>query len=491
MDTAAQASRRFTPDGLVVLLLPCALLAISAWATFRCYALSPSTSAAASLLLGGAAALAQRRWAPAHLRCLTLGRWLRVGWLLLALVVIAQTCRLSAFMANPERRHSLLPSSDFLARHSCATAYYEAARLLRDGQPPEIIYKPRYGVPGKGPRSLGAFNLDAYEYTPAFLLVPRLLLPVTGEYPRFRALWNLVMVFSVLAGLALVAAWLPPESGRRAALAAPLALVGVPTISGLQMGNVHMAMIALAVVAMIAFERARLALGGAMLGYAILSKLSPGILVLYLAGRRQWRAVAWALAGCAMWLALSLVVFGVEPWRAFLFDHMARLDSGLAFSQLQQRGPALANMSLPGMLFKLKMLGLTAAVSSWQVRGLGWLFTAVVVGLALIAARRPLDDRLQRVSLWLALLTLGALRSTFVPPSYGLFPAIWLATLLVSASDHRHVTVAVVCLACMPFLGTPGAFFPTNVGLALAVVAQLMSLLLAVMALRLARSRTT
>jgi alpha-1,2-mannosyltransferase len=485
VESTSELPRRYSVEGAALSILPCAALGLAAWAVFRTYHLSPLAAAAAALPVALACALALRRFTPPHLRTLTVpGRGLRLGWAVVVALVLLETARLSAFIATPDRRHSMIPASDFLARHSCATAYYEAARVLRDGEPGGYIYQQRYGVPGQGRRQLGPFGLDAYEYTPAFLLVPRLLLAAGADFLQFRALWNFLMVLAVLAGLALVAVWLPPRQGQRAALAAPLALLGLPTITGLQMGNVHMAMVAVAVAAMIAFDRARPALGGALLGYALLSKLSPGILVVYLAVRRQWRATAWVAIASLAWLGLAVLAFGIEPWRAFIVDHLPRLDSGQAFPQLREAGPLFGNMSIPGILLKLKWLGAAALGAAWQVRALGWLFTAVVVWLAVRAARARITDPLPRVSVWLALLTLAALRSVFVPPHYGLYPALWLATLLLCAPDRRTARVGALCLACAPLLGTPTGLLPLPLGAALSALAQLLSLAVAVIALR-------
>src|SRR5688572_12702426 len=55
-------------------------------------------------------------------------------WLVLSALALGQTARLSIFMADPSRpQQSLLPWDDWLVRHSCLTAYTEAARLAQSG----------------------------------------------------------------------------------------------------------------------------------------------------------------------------------------------------------------------------------------------------------------------------------------------------------------------------------------------------------------------
>ena len=74
-------------------------------------------------------------------------------------------------------------------------------------------------------------------------------------------------------------------------------LLAAPTIVGtLQAGNVQLLSSAPRRWRMLLFERRRHAAGGLLLAYAIVSKLFPGVLVLYLLLRRDWRAVGWTAA---------------------------------------------------------------------------------------------------------------------------------------------------------------------------------------------------
>src|SRR5688500_7712630 len=56
-------------------------------------------------------------------------------WAVLALLAVAQTARLSTFMADPGRpQHSLQPWHQWQVQHCCLTAYTEATRFARAGQ---------------------------------------------------------------------------------------------------------------------------------------------------------------------------------------------------------------------------------------------------------------------------------------------------------------------------------------------------------------------
>ncbi len=90
-----------------------------------------------------------------------------------------------------------------------------------------------------------------------------------------------------------------------------------PSVIGtLQAGNVQLLFLVLSAVAMLLFERRRPAAGGLLLAYAIVSKLYPGVLVLYLLLRRDWRALG--LDGLRLArhsLALPLADVGWTPYR--------------------------------------------------------------------------------------------------------------------------------------------------------------------------------
>jgi hypothetical protein len=462
MEIAAQPRvervQGLTRAGLILVAAPGAILAPLVWALLRCFQWSFPVALAGGLLGGAAVAALAAARTPPHLRALSARPWVQALFAALVLLAIGHSVRLAAFVVDPHaREHSVRPASDFLAHHSCPTAYYRAAQVLRDQRPPNVYEPSFYGRAGVVPGlDTGGLHVDPYEYTPAFLLVPRLLLTVSHDYLQFRALWTLLIAALMLLGLAVVLVYLPPEQGRRVALASPWVLACLPTAMGLQMGNVHMALVAVTVVAMIAFEQGRPALGGALLGYAILGKLSPGILVVYLLARRQWKALAWTAGLGAALLGASLLLFGADPWRAFLSYQLPRLDSGDAFPQLGLTGPMLGNQSLPGLAFKLKALGLVTATAP-VARGVGWVLTALLVAAAVITGRQRLAEPLQRLAVCLALVSAAALRSVFVPPSYGLYPVMWLAALLLCVVDRgkRYHLAACALFVCLPLLSLP------------------------------------
>jgi hypothetical protein len=191
---------------------------------------------------------------------------------------------------------------------------------------------------------------------------------------------------------------------------------------------------------MLAFERRRPAAGGLLLAYAVVGKMFPGVLVIYLAVRREWRAVAWTTAWCLVLLLLAIADVGWAPFAHFR-EHLPKLLSGDAFPILRLPGPADVNLSAPGVILKLASLG-GPRLPVEALRVSGWIYTAAILLATVQLARRPLPGRLAPIA-WLIVLGLASLRSPFLP-FYGGFAAFWIASLLLGVfwQDGRTRAVA-------------------------------------------------
>jgi hypothetical protein len=364
-------------------------------------------------------------------------RGLVLLWLLIGVVSVVQLARLGIFTLDSTRReHSMLPFYDTIAGHSCLTAYHRAALLVRTAE--DDLYEPAHYAGTVRERRPGAtaFGVEAYEYPPPFLLLARPLALVTAEdFFRLRALWYPLLALPVMLALGLLARWI--DRGGPAALLAPAVLAAMPTMLGLQYGNFHLGAVALAVLGMLALRaggRWPIA-GGALLGFAVTSKIFPGLLLVPLLVERRWRALGWAAAWILIWLLLSMAVLGPAPMVAFLEHQVARLASGEAFPFMDDNERVVAaNMSVHALAWKVSLL-LGGQGSMLAGRVLTWLFAAALLaGLALAAARKSRGDRLGDAQLWLAALFLGALVSPFAPNPYAQFALLWLLTLLVPQS---------------------------------------------------------
>ena len=131
---------------------------------------------------------------------------------------------------------------------------------------------------------------DAYLYSPAFLQViePLRALP----WQAFLSVWTLILLG---AALALVGPL----------LLAPALLLVLPELIG---GNVTL-LLAVAIVAGFRWP--------AMWSFVLLTKVTPGIGLLWFAVRREWRSLAIALGGTALVVAASALV-APGAWRDWI-----------------------------------------------------------------------------------------------------------------------------------------------------------------------------
>jgi len=402
--------------------------------------------------------------------------------------------RLTVYIVDPSRTpYSVVPVSEWEVRHSCATAYYMASDLVR--RVPNLYDLGLYAAPDddprlpRKPRTIGIFRVDQYEYPPPFLLVPRALLTLAPDFVHFRMIWYGLNGLVVLAGLLVVAWHLRAAAAGRALLLMPFVLMSIITLNTLQKGNVQLTVIAAGMIAMVLVERKQHAAGGALLAYLTLSKLYPGLLVLYLLARKEWRAVAWVSAGALLLFLATLLDVGWQPFVAFRHQ-LPGLLSGEAFPAFRNPAAVAINHSIPGLVFKLKLFGLTG-LGFGASQLVGTVYMLVAVALTLVVARRPVRDELAPL-VWMAILILATLRSPFLPQSYAPFPAIWLLTLLFAVTPPRRWTLTsflALYLALNIFMTTDSGIDPRIMAIA-ATIPQALIVALAVFVLRLSLRST-
>ena len=126
-------------------------------------------------------------------------------------VTLVELARLAVFMIDPAQvAWSIQPGNTWRVRHSCVSAYWVACQEMDDV---DDVYRlqryeppPRRRGPAAAHRRWRRFVLDAYEYPPPFLMVPRLLARVA---PTFLALpdscGSPLQLVAVAAGIVVVA----------------------------------------------------------------------------------------------------------------------------------------------------------------------------------------------------------------------------------------------------------------------------------------------
>jgi hypothetical protein len=376
-------------------------------------------------------------------------------------LLVAQLLLAAAFIMDPSlARWDASPWTPQRSNHSCVSSYWVACAAVRIA--PDVYAEEIYSIPQADPaaarvgRPIGPFVIDQYEYPPAFLVLPRLIASATGDFWTFRRVWFALNLAVVVAGLVIVAARFDRALGTYARWLTPFVLVAPAMVITLVMGNVQLAIIAAAMIAMVLFERGRHAAGGALLAYAIVSKLYPGLLLVYLLLRRDRRAVVWTAVFAIAIVGVTIADFGVSPYVAFA-THLPKLLSGEAFPAFRNPAAVAINESIPGLVFKLKLFGVPY-MGFAASKALGWIYTVVALALVARLALRPMAAGREPLA-WITILILATMRSPFLP-TYAPFPSLWLATLLAALTWGRSgvFTTAVVAWVVLAFtFGTAGA----------------------------------
>jgi len=357
------------------------------------------------------------------------------------------TARLSYFMLDETRADlSVLPNRAFFRNHSCLSSYTEAARLAPSGV--NIFDVGQYSDPARPgenkPRFIGSFEVDLYQYPPAFLILPRAAVAAGLDFFTIRRLWFAIQSVVLFVAMVLLARWIGGSSGLLVLLLVPIVWLSPTTRLGLQIGNFQLTAFALTVLAMTAFDRGQAARGGFALGFPAVSEIYPGVLGVLLLVERRWRAVVWTVAWSVVFTAASWLVVGSTPFWDFLRYQLPRIESGQAFFWMDSPEAAPINFGVHGLVIKLRFLGLPWTGHEAANRAAS-LYALLLVPLAFASAWRlrglvagPIDRerlRLRQAQVWLGLLSLGSFRSPFVPDAYALIGTSWLLT-LVAAEGH-------------------------------------------------------
>jgi hypothetical protein len=395
-------------------------------------------SACAAALGAGAAGLAWSR-VVSDLDWSTTSRPLRVASAVIAILGLVALSRMTVFIIDSSRTScSIMPTSEWETRHSCLTAYFVAADIVT--RVPNVYDLSLYERPGdnpalpRKPRLMGLFRVDQFEYPPPFLLLPRALAHVAPGFLRLRMLWFGLNGALVFLGLVVVARTLTREAATRALVLVPFVLGTYVTLNTMQKGNVQLTVIAASMLAMVLLERKRWAAGGALLAFVTVAKLYPGLLVIYLLVRREWRALIWTGAFAVLFVALAIADVGWQPFVVFR-EHFSGLLSGEAFPAFRNPAAVAINHSIPGLVFKLKLFGLSG-MDFGVARIVGTIYMLVAVAGTVVLARRG-SGQDERPLVWMAILVLATLRSPFLPQSYAPFPALWLLTLMAATGVPR------------------------------------------------------
>jgi Glycosyltransferase family 87 len=205
----------------------------------------------------------------------------------------------------------------------------------------------------------------AYLYSPAFaqLLAPLRLLPMNV----FVAAWTMILVIAL--------AW---TAGR---LALPL-LLFQPVVASIALGNIEI-LLAAAIVAGFRWP--------ATWSFVLLSKVTPGIGLVWFAVRREWRSLAIALGATAAIVGVSFVL---APQLWFDWFDVLRGNAGTQVSLPVLPGPLWLRMAVGAVIVAWGARTdrrWTVPIGAAIAVPVGWytLTAIMAVGVAGVAIRTP------------------------------------------------------------------------------------------------------
>jgi alpha-1,2-mannosyltransferase len=381
-----------------------------------------------------------------------------VLWFILIVLTTIQLVRLSSWVVDSNNNWNLGTWEPLSENHLCIAAYVYAADLNRQGI--DNIYDLSL-YPGLNPDAVtketvdGLIPEDPYQYPPQFLILPRFALMITNSFDIIRIAWFVIQVI----GFIILALWLAGsvggDRGKSAIWLIPAAIISFQFTSNFQYGQFHLFSIMLGITGLLLFEKKHYALGGTTLGFAILAKITPGILLIWLMARRKWKEVGWTIAACAACTIIALAVVGTKPFISFFADHLPNMQSGAAFAfgdvwpDIREL-MIVSNQSPQMIITRLGELGLPGMST-----GLGSLFQALyvlaVVSLAVMIGLKARHSR-HSVLVGLALLNLAVIFSPNAPGEYYAVGSIWLLTFMIPEFSE-NIRRRIFLLVCWLFIG--------------------------------------
>lgn len=213
-------------------------------------------------------------------------------------------------------------------------------------------------LPTAGELTEGEGGDNPYGYGHWFPTPPLVLISLVPLYKLGFVGAGVIWAGLKVAGLALAAALLLREM-RRKGMAVPLGVLLMtvafsirPIISDIQHGNLNIFMMVWIALAWVAYLRGRDAACGLLLALAVVTKITPALLLVYFLYKREWRVCGWALIGLLLaFIIIPGAILGFETNALYLrtwFDMLVRPFALQGYASLE-----IANQSLFGVLQRL------------------------------------------------------------------------------------------------------------------------------------------
>ncbi|GGA99926.1 glycosyltransferase family 87 protein [Puia dinghuensis] len=155
----------------------------------------------------------------------------------------------------------------------------------------------------------------------ALVFAPFLLFPMGLSKLLFDGASCLLFLFTLL------------RSSRYFSISPTLLLVlpvifFIPIVNNVFFGQSYLLLCCLLLEGFIAYKQDRAALSSLLWALAILLKVFPGVIFLFLLLRRKYRQTLWLAAACLLLLAISLLSTGWDGWKYYITEVLPKVNNG-------------------------------------------------------------------------------------------------------------------------------------------------------------------
>jgi hypothetical protein len=323
--------------------------------------------------------------------------------------------------------------------------YYLTAQLAHQGFDTSQAYDWRWLQREKDHREIDQRVVGLAPITPFSTLF---VWPLTVFSPLpAKHVW-LILQLLLLIPIALALRSLTGQPLRRIAL---IAAICFPLHRNLLYGQYYILLLGMLVAACWAYRERRPGIAGALIGLATLTKVFPGVFLIYFLRKRDVRALASAGATVAAGLAISVAVFGWPMHRYYLQAVLPWTLRGEALPPY-----LLSAASLSNLLHRLFLYEQQWNPHPWHHAPLvfavaGPLLQMLILAPAILLVGRA-NDR-QRVPLEWSLLLAATLTISTSPASYNFTLLILPVAVLCGLGTPRKALLAVLLFVG---IGYPG-----------------------------------
>ena len=231
------------------------------------------------------------------------------------------------------------------------TAYYTAARLIREGESPYDA-----AAFSQEARSWGFRNDRPYIYPPLLAIVTVPLAPLPPQHAT--CIWFCMNAALLILSSILLTWTLEPNRSRLYFLALLTGtLTFYPVIFSIFVGQANTLILVVIALAFYLSKRGRESLAGIALALPTLVKFFPFGIALYFLWKRKYRIFLCAVLGVVLLTLLSVLLVGLDPHRVYLRQVLP--------SQFMKSHPL--NQSLPGFIARMLPISDSKSLSQWRI----------------------------------------------------------------------------------------------------------------------------